>query len=127
MPLPDPKLSSIGAAPLSDVIRKTKPRYHYAAGGGSPTKFWEREPYVWGDEEGRISRFVSLGAFGGVPTEGKKQRVRFTSNLPRLVIINHLCSGFTRLALHRSSLGHRPHKLLPMSPKTLSWRQLLMR
>ena len=40
--------------------------------------FWERDPYVWDDEEGRVSRFVSLGAFGGPPTEGKKQRVGIT-------------------------------------------------
>ncbi|KAF8965212.1 CwfJ C-terminus 1-domain-containing protein-like protein, partial [Flammula alnicola] len=73
-PLPDPQLSSNGAAPLSDVIRKTKPRYHFAARGGHPPKFWEREPYVWDDEQGRISRFVSLGAFGGEPVSGKKQR-----------------------------------------------------
>jgi len=46
-PLPDPQLASIGAAPLSDVIRKTKPRYHFAAGGGHPPKFWEREPFLW--------------------------------------------------------------------------------
>lgn len=38
--------------------------------------FWEREPYVWDDEAGRVSRFVSLGAFGGEPVSGKKQRVR---------------------------------------------------
>lgn len=75
-PLPDPELSALGAAPLSDVIRKTKPRYHFAAAGGSPPKFWEREPYVWDDEQGRVARFVSLGAFGGEPTAGKKQRVR---------------------------------------------------
>ena len=75
-PLPDPELSALGAAPLSDVIRKTKPRYHFAAYGGNPPKFWEREPYVWDDEQGRIARFVSLGAFGGEPTAGKKQRVR---------------------------------------------------
>jgi hypothetical protein len=37
--------------------------------------FWEREPFVWDDEDGRVSRFVSLGAFGGEPTAGKKQRV----------------------------------------------------
>ena len=43
--------------------------------------FWEREPFVWDDEEGRVSRFISLGAFGGEqPTTGKKQRVsRFYS------------------------------------------------
>jgi hypothetical protein len=75
-PLPEPQLTSIGAAPLSDVIRKTKPRYHFAAAGGHPPKFWEREPFMWDDEQGRVSRFVSLGAFGGEPAEGKKQRVR---------------------------------------------------
>jgi hypothetical protein len=37
--------------------------------------FWEREPFVWDEEEARVSRFVSLGAFGGEPTAGKKQRV----------------------------------------------------
>ncbi len=73
-PLPDLELSALGAAPLSDVIRKTKPRYHFAAAGGIPPKFWEREPYVWDDEQGRVARFVSLGAFGGEPTAGKKQR-----------------------------------------------------
>ena len=74
-PLPDPQLAHLGTPPLSDVIRKTKPRYHFAACGGQPPKFWEREPFVWDDEQGRISRFVSLGAFGGEPTAGKKQRV----------------------------------------------------
>lgn len=74
VPLPDPSLDSGGAPPLDDVIRRTKPRYHFAAAGGHPSKFWEREPLIWDDEEGRISRFVSLGAFGGEPTLGKKQR-----------------------------------------------------
>ncbi|KAH9928175.1 nuclear protein [Fomitopsis serialis] len=73
-PLPDPALSSIGIDPVAEIVRRTKPRYHFAAGGGSPPKFWEREPFVWGEDNGRISRFVSLGAFGGPPTEGKKQR-----------------------------------------------------
>lgn len=31
---------------------------------------------MWDDEQGRVARFVSLGAFGGEPTAGKKQRVR---------------------------------------------------
>ncbi|KAK7467482.1 hypothetical protein VKT23_004534 [Stygiomarasmius scandens] len=62
-----------GAPPLDDLARKLKPRYHFAA---SPKVFWEREPFVWEDEEERVSRFVSLGAFGEVPVEegGKKQR-----------------------------------------------------
>jgi len=79
-PLPDPQLAHLGAPPLSDVIRKTKPRYHFAACGGQPPKFWEREPFVWEDEQGRISRFVSLGAFGGEPTAGKKQRVSYADS-----------------------------------------------
>lgn len=74
-PLPPIDLTSVVAPPLDDVIRRTKPRYHFAAGGGQPPMFWEREPFVWDDEEGRVSRFVSLGAFGGEPTAGKKQRV----------------------------------------------------
>ena len=69
-----------GAVPLDDVIRRIKPKYHFAACGSKPPIFWEREPYVWEDEPGgRIARFVSLGAFGGEapPPSGKKQRVSF--------------------------------------------------
>jgi hypothetical protein len=66
----------LGAPPLDEVIRKVKPRYHFAALGGRPPQFWEREPFVWNDEAGRISRFVSLGAFGAEATGGKKPRVR---------------------------------------------------
>jgi hypothetical protein len=75
VPLPSPELASIGAPPLDDIVRHTKPRYHFSAGGGQPPKFWEREPFVWDNEGGRLTRFVSLGAFGGEPTPGKKQRV----------------------------------------------------
>ncbi|KAF9469231.1 CwfJ C-terminus 1-domain-containing protein-like protein [Collybia nuda] len=74
VPLPDPELKSIGVPVLDDAIRRIKPRYHFAAGGGRPPKFWEREPYIWDEEESRVSRFVSLGAFGGEATTGKKQR-----------------------------------------------------
>lgn len=75
-PLPAPELSAIGVEPVGEVVRKTKPRYHFAAGGGHPPRFWEREPFLWEDENGRVSRFVSLGAFGGEQPSGKKQRVR---------------------------------------------------
>ena len=77
-PLPAPELASIGVEPVSEVVKKTKPRYHFAAGGGHPPRFWEREPYTWDGEEdkGRVSRFVSLGAFGGEQPPGKKPRVR---------------------------------------------------
>ncbi|KAF9527034.1 nuclear protein [Crepidotus variabilis] len=77
--LPDSQLANreTGAPPLNDIIQKTKPRYHFAAGGpasGHPSIFWEREPYVWDDEKGRVSRFVGLGGFGAEPVDGKKQR-----------------------------------------------------
>lgn len=78
-PLPATDLPLNGVPPLDDVIRRIKPRYQFAAGGGRPPQFWEREPYVWDDEEGRVARFVSLGAFGGETHAGKKPRVRFCS------------------------------------------------
>ncbi|KAJ8594437.1 hypothetical protein M405DRAFT_850139 [Rhizopogon salebrosus TDB-379] len=73
-PLPSSELSLSGAPPLDEVIKKVKPRYHFAALGGHPPQFWEREPFVWDDETDRISRFVSLGAFGAEATGGKKPR-----------------------------------------------------
>jgi hypothetical protein len=75
VPLPDPQLASSGAPPLDEVIPKIQPRYHFAAAGGSPPKFWEREPFVWDGEEARVTRFVSLGGFGNEAGAGKKQRV----------------------------------------------------
>ncbi|KAI1794660.1 nuclear protein [Ganoderma leucocontextum] len=75
-PLPAPELTSIGVEPVSEVVRRTKPRYHFAGAGGHPPRFWEREPYTWDNPEdkGRTSRFVSLGAFGGEQPSGKKPR-----------------------------------------------------
>ncbi|KAJ3808664.1 CwfJ C-terminus 1-domain-containing protein-like protein [Lentinula aff. lateritia] len=76
--------SKIGAAPLDDVCRHLRPRYHFAAGAPDGNKetqpvFWEREPFVWDDDNGngngRTSRFISLGSFNGTtPVNGKKQR-----------------------------------------------------
>jgi hypothetical protein len=69
-------VTTAGASPLDAIVRATKPRYHFVPGAGERRTFWEREPYVWDDENGRISRFVGLGAFGGEQGTGKKQRVR---------------------------------------------------
>ncbi|KAL0060002.1 hypothetical protein AAF712_013238 [Marasmius tenuissimus] len=76
VPIPGEGVAFGGAVPLDDVVRRIKPKYHFAACGGKPPVFWEREPYVWEDEPGgRLARFVSLGAFGGEPpASGKKQR-----------------------------------------------------
>lgn len=77
VPLPLPDLTPDGAPPVDDVVRRIKPRYHFAVGGGGqPPLFWERAPFVWDDEAGRVTRFVSLGTFGGESSPGRKQRVR---------------------------------------------------
>ncbi|KAI0094333.1 CwfJ C-terminus 1-domain-containing protein-like protein [Irpex rosettiformis] len=78
-PLPTPIFPppTLVSDPVADVVRRIKPRYHFVAGGGSQTspQFWEREPFVWDGEDGRVTRFLSLGAFGGpVPATGKKPR-----------------------------------------------------
>ncbi|KAJ3834666.1 CwfJ C-terminus 1-domain-containing protein-like protein [Lentinula raphanica] len=81
-PLPPLSSSRIGVPPLDDLCRRLKPRYHFVAGAPNgnreqPPIFLEREPFVWdeGNGNGRVSRFISLGAFNGPPSvEGKKQR-----------------------------------------------------
>ncbi|KAF8896981.1 CwfJ C-terminus 1-domain-containing protein-like protein [Mucidula mucida] len=74
LPLSPPEISAVCAPPLDDVMRRLQPRYHFSVGAGQSPIFWEREPYVWKDEMERVSRFVAVGAFGGPPPEGKKQR-----------------------------------------------------
>ena len=76
-PLPSPNFPPLQAEPVAEIVRRTKPRYHFVAGGGNESPmFWEREPFVWSDEGDRATRIVSLGAFGApAPAGGKKQRV----------------------------------------------------
>lgn len=62
-------------AVVDDIVRLAKPKYHFSPGVGKPTQFWEREPFTWSDENDRITRFVSLGDFGGDHGTGKKPRV----------------------------------------------------
>ncbi|KAJ3569956.1 hypothetical protein NP233_g4719 [Leucocoprinus birnbaumii] len=73
-PVAQDQLTNILAQPLDDIVKRTQPRYHFVMGGGTTPTFWEREPFVWNGDEGRVSRFVTLGAFGGAPPAGKKQR-----------------------------------------------------
>ena len=104
--LPSPELSSIGVPPASEIMRSTKPRYFLAAAGGKPPMFWEREPFVWDDEQGRVSRFISLGAFGGdQPATGKKQRV--PSFPPAHIIL--LTLPFSSGSMPSRSTQRRPH------------------
>ncbi|KAJ3905134.1 telomere length regulation protein-domain-containing protein [Lentinula edodes] len=65
---------AIGAAPLDDVCRHLRPRYHFAASapdGSRETQpvFSECQPFVWdgdnGNGNGQTSRFISLGVFNG--------------------------------------------------------------
>ena len=76
MELPDPEASSWGAIQVDEIVRRGYPRYHFSGGGGKPPKFWEREPFGWTGltDEGRMSRFVSIGSFGE-QSSGQKQRV----------------------------------------------------
>ncbi|THH28827.1 hypothetical protein EUX98_g5363 [Antrodiella citrinella] len=73
------------AYPVADLVRRTKPRYHFVVGASSGLEsqipvYWEREPFIWDNENGRFTRFISLGAFGeatsssGASSSGKKQR-----------------------------------------------------
>lgn len=103
LPLPPPEHEDPGAPPLDEVIRKIKPRYHFAARAGPSPKFWEREPFTWDDESGRISRFVSLGEFGGEEHTGKKQRVRRPARRD-IVMIHIFTSGFTRFPSRHQQL-----------------------
>ncbi|KAL4067785.1 CwfJ C-terminus 1-domain-containing protein-like protein [Scleroderma citrinum] len=72
--LPSLEFASSGSSPLDGVVQKVKPRYHFAGRGGHSSRFWEREPFLWVDEGGRITRFISLGAFGSDQGNGKKER-----------------------------------------------------
>ncbi|KAG0149016.1 hypothetical protein CROQUDRAFT_59804 [Cronartium quercuum f. sp. fusiforme G11] len=75
----DPSAPAWGCAPVTEVLRQTRPRYHFAA--GSQSVFWEREPWVWdSDERNRaleVTRFVNLGEFGN----SKKERWFYGFNL----------------------------------------------
>lgn len=75
--VPD-SLKGLNAPALDDVVRGAMPRYHFISGA---EVFWEREPFGWPGvaEDGRCTRFISIGAFGGMSVPGeKKPRVGFT-------------------------------------------------
>ncbi|KAK7694020.1 hypothetical protein QCA50_003596 [Cerrena zonata] len=102
-----------GADPVADIIRRTKPRYHFVSGGDDQhiPMFWEREPFMWDDESGRVSRFVSLGSFGSglAPATGKKQRWFYAFNIsphdptaaPSIKPTNATPNPFTARDVHR--------------------------
>lgn len=103
-PLPPPEFEHPGSPPLDEIIRKIKPRYHFAARAGPSPKFWEREPFVWDDESGRISRFVSLGSFGEEHA-GQKQRVCRPA-CKDVCDDSYFPSGFTRFPSCHQQLQH---------------------
>ncbi|KIJ44274.1 hypothetical protein M422DRAFT_30418 [Sphaerobolus stellatus SS14] len=65
-----PDLQPELAPQLDELVKKAKPRYFFTSGAG---RFWEREPFYWPEENNRLTRFVTLGAFGATGT-GKKER-----------------------------------------------------
>jgi hypothetical protein len=60
-----------GCPPITEVLRASQPRYHFAA--GAVPEFWEREPWVWDPpstptkgnniDYPSVTRFVNLGQF----------------------------------------------------------------
>ncbi|KDQ10585.1 hypothetical protein BOTBODRAFT_178064 [Botryobasidium botryosum FD-172 SS1] len=68
LPVPLPTAPSHPASGIDDIVRAARPRYLFSASPGENNQsiFWEREPFVWGeDDDNRVTRFVGLGAFGG--------------------------------------------------------------
>lgn len=105
LPSPPSEQEHPGSPPLDEVNRKIKPRYHFAACAMPSPKFWEREPFTWDDESGRISRFISLGPFGGEEHTGQKQRVRRAA-CGDICNKSYFPSGFTRFPSCRQELHH---------------------
>ena len=71
------------ARPLDEVVRGAMPRYHIVSAAST---FWEREPFGWPGvaEDGRCTRFLSVGPFGGTVPEGEKRpRVRISLLMQR--------------------------------------------
>ncbi|EJD02249.1 uncharacterized protein FOMMEDRAFT_141361 [Fomitiporia mediterranea MF3/22] len=105
-----------GVVPVDDIVRQAKPKYHFATGSGSPPQFWEREPYAWADEDGRISRFVSLGAFGGDHGTTKKPRWFYafsitpgpSSSTSQVKPANATANPFTSATFTGSASAKRP-------------------
>lgn len=100
------------APPLDEVVRRSRPRYHFAA-GGKPSRFWEREAFAWEDASppSRATRFISLGSFGEPERPGiKKARVRRIALSPVSCLLPPF-SGFMRFPLrlvHRRCRPSRP-------------------
>ncbi|GJJ12316.1 hypothetical protein Clacol_006557 [Clathrus columnatus] len=60
------------APQLDELVRKSKPRYYFSS---NMNKFWEREPFLWTEENNRATRFINLGSFGDSSTsQSKKER-----------------------------------------------------
>ncbi|KAG8217677.1 CwfJ C-terminus 1-domain-containing protein-like protein, partial [Butyriboletus roseoflavus] len=112
LPLAPPEHEHPGSPPLDEVIRKIKPRYHLAARAEPSPKFWEREPFTWDDESGRVSRFVSLGAFGGEGQIGQKQRWFYAFSIVPSATTTQRPSNITKnpFAAAASRLPKRVHE-----------------
>lgn len=84
-PPKDPTAPAWGSPALTDVVKAVKPRYYFA--GGEKACFWEREPWVWDEQDevsgqrNKVTRFINLAEFGNKD----KERVRLASLLPHAV------------------------------------------
>lgn len=55
-------LVSFGSKAVDDIVKATRPTYHFAVGPNHKGKFFENLPYKW--SEGGHTRFISLGQEG---------------------------------------------------------------
>jgi len=118
-----------GATPLGEVVRRARPRYIFWTGGGEDG-FWEREPFGWdgtgSGSEGRYTRGIKIGRFGGPPpVEGKKKaRVSLIVLLPLSFgsSSTQTLSGLSSLASRCPSLSTPSLSLLWSLPSLLDRR-----
>lgn len=79
-----------GCPPITEVLRASQPRYHFA--GGAVPEFWEREPWIWDppalptkdakSDYPSITRFVNLGEFGNESKERVRSFVTIAPTIP---------------------------------------------
>ncbi|SGZ22743.1 BQ5605_C022g09536 [Microbotryum silenes-dioicae] len=61
---------------LDEVVRMSRPRYHFIGGTGI---FWEREPFQWNDGSRQVCRSICLGEMGA---KGKERAFYAFSIVP---------------------------------------------
>lgn len=59
----DKHLTLVGNPIIDEIVKRTRPRYHFAVGHERGI-FYEALPFVWGEDNRRATRFISLAQEG---------------------------------------------------------------